>query len=72
LRQLTEYRGPGQTSAVIVSAKDAPPGRVERISCCSGHYLVKPFLPLQLVARVKAFFQHAAQSEEYCGAPLRF
>lgn len=44
---------------IIVSAKDAPLERVKGITLGSDDYLVKPFLPLELVARVKALFRRA-------------
>ena len=46
-----------QNSAVpilMVSAKDSPIDRVTGLTIGSDDYLVKPFLPLELVARVKA------------------
>lgn len=42
---------------MIVSAKDSPIDRIEGISLGSDDYLVKPFLPLELVARVGAIFR---------------
>lgn len=42
---------------IIVSAKDGAMDRVAGITLGSDDYLVKPFLPLELVARVKAIFR---------------
>ena len=42
---------------IIVSAKDAPLDRIEGIALGGDDYLVKPFLPLELVARVRALFR---------------
>ena len=44
---------------IIVSAKDSPLDRVTGITLGSDDYLVKPFLPLELVARVKALFRRS-------------
>lgn len=49
-----------QTSTVpiiIVSAKDHPMDRVAGISLGSDDYMVKPFLPKELVARIEAMFR---------------
>ena len=42
---------------IIVSARDDPYDRVAGLSLGSDDYLVKPFLPLELVARVKAILR---------------
>lgn len=42
---------------IIVSAKDSPYDRVTGLTLGSDDYLVKPFLPLELVARVKALLR---------------
>ncbi|MBQ7624578.1 MAG: response regulator transcription factor [Clostridia bacterium] len=42
---------------IIVSARDDPYDRVTGLSLGSDDYLVKPFLPLELVARVNALFR---------------
>lgn len=52
---------------IIVSAKDSPMDRVEGLTLGSDDYITKPFLPLELTARVKALFrreQLAAQKGE--------
>lgn len=48
---------------LIVSAKDDPYDRVTGLSVGSDDYMVKPFLPLELVARVKALLRRAAANE---------
>lgn len=45
---------------IIVSAKDSEIDRVTGITIGSDDYLVKPFSPLELVARVKALFRRNA------------
>lgn len=42
---------------IMVSAKDTPLDRIEGITLGGDDYLVKPFLPLELVARVRALFR---------------
>lgn len=42
---------------IIVSAKDSPYDRVTGFSAGSDDYLVKPFLPIELVFRVKALLR---------------
>lgn len=44
---------------IIVSAKDSPMDRVEGITLGSDDYITKPFLPLELIVRVKALFRRA-------------
>ena len=44
---------------IIVSAKDSPYDRVTGLTLGSDDYLIKPFLPLELVARVKALLRRA-------------
>ena len=59
---------------IIVSAKDTPMDRVTGIMLGSDDYLTKPFLPLELTARVKALFRRASisagekepEAEAYC------
>lgn len=47
---------------IIVSAKDSPMDRVTGIMLGSDDYLTKPFLPLELTARVKALFRRCRLS----------
>ena len=44
---------------IIVSAKDSPYDRVTGLTLGGDDYLVKPFLPLELVARVHALLRRA-------------
>ena len=44
---------------IIVSAKDSPFDRVTGLTLGSDDYLIKPFLPLELVARVKALLRRS-------------
>lgn len=44
---------------IIVSAKDSPYDRVTGLTLGSDDYLIKPFLPLELVARVRALLRRA-------------
>lgn len=55
---------------IIVSAKDSPLDRVTGITLGSDDYMVKPFLPLELVARVKALFRRADYSRSEIPAVL--
>ncbi len=61
---------------IIVSAKDTPLDRVTGLTLGSDDYLVKPFLPLELVARVRALLRRSLgsgqrQSDELCFGTLR-
>ena len=49
---------------IIVSAKDTPYDRVTGLTLGSDDYMVKPFLPLELVARVKALLRRSGRSLE--------
>lgn len=52
-----------QLPILIVSAKDSPFDRVTGLTLGSDDYLVKPFLPLELVARVRALLRRAQVSQ---------
>ena len=54
LRQQNEH-----LPIIIVSAKDSPYDRVTGLTLGGDDYLIKPFLPLELVARVKALLRRA-------------
>lgn len=47
---------------IIVSAKDSPYDRVTGLTLGSDDYLIKPFLPLELVARVRALLRRAQKA----------
>ena len=47
---------------IIVSAKDSPYDRVMGLTLGSDDYLVKPFLPLELVARIRSVLRRSAQA----------
>ena len=48
---------------IIVSAKDSPYDRVTGLTLGSDDYLIKPFLPLELVARVRSLLRRSQRSE---------
>ena len=58
LCSLLREKNPG-LPIIIVSARDDPYDRVTGLSMGSDDYLIKPFLPLELVARVKALFRRS-------------
>lgn len=47
---------------IIVSAKDSPYDRVTGLTLGSDDYLIKPFLPLELVARVRALLRRSQKT----------
>lgn len=47
---------------IIVSAKDSPYDRVTGLMLGSDDYLIKPFLPLELAARVRALLRRAQKT----------
>ena len=49
---------------IIVSARDNPYDRVTGLSLGSDDYMIKPFLPLELVARVKALLRRSGNAAE--------
>ena len=53
----TRIRQVSSVPIIIVSAKDSPLDRINGITLGSADYMVKPFLPLELVTRVKAIFR---------------
>ena len=56
----TQLRQQNETlPIIIVSAKDSPYDRVTGLTLGGDDYLIKPFLPLELVARVKALLRRA-------------
>jgi DNA-binding response OmpR family regulator len=55
---------------IIVSARDSELDRITGISMGSDDYLVKPFSPIELVARVKAIFRRIQLDSERSTGPL--
>ena len=53
------FRKNSRVPILIVSAKGEPLDRVTGIMLGSDDYIVKPFLPLEFIARVKALFRRA-------------
>lgn len=58
----TSFRRESGIPIMIVSAKDSPLDRVTGITLGSDDYITKPFLPMELIARVKALFRRAELS----------
>ena len=56
-----------QLPIIIVSAKDSPYDRVTGLTLGSDDYLIKPFLPLELVARVKALLRRSRNEPRNTG-----
>ena len=59
LRKLSE-----ELPIIIVSAKDSPYDRVTGLTIGSDDYLVKPFLPLELVARVRSLLRRSRKNND--------
>lgn len=62
------FRKESRVPIMIVSAKDSPMDRVTGITMGSDDYISKPFLPLELIARVKALFRRSELSGEQSGS----
>lgn len=54
---------------IIVSGKDTPIDRVTGLTLGSDDYLVKPFLPLELVARVRALLRRSQRNTSVSDMP---
>lgn len=54
---------------IIVSAKDSPFDRVTGLTLGSDDYLIKPFLPQELVARVRALLRRSQKKSQTAGVP---
>lgn len=52
---------------IIVSAKDSPFDRVTGLTLGSDDYLIKPFLPQELVARVRALLRRSYRASKTAG-----
>lgn len=57
---------------LIVSARDDPYDRVTGLTLGSDDYMIKPFLPLELVARVKGLLRRASPAKATEESILRF
>ena len=64
LRLCTEFRKKSGVPIIIVSAKDTPLDKVTGLTLGCDDYLAKPFLPLEMVARVKALLRRAEMAED--------
>ena len=51
-------------SVLIISAKDSLDDKVDGLELGADDYLIKPFSPRELVARVRALFRRAHQADE--------
>ena len=60
----TEFRKKSKVPIMIVSAKDTPLDKVTGLTLGCDDYLAKPFLPLEMVARVKALLRRAEMAED--------
>lgn len=63
-----------QLPIIIISVKDSPLDRVTGLTLGCDDYLTKPFLPLELIARVRAVLRRAAPAvaEEKAPSSLSF
>ena len=57
-------RANAELPIIIVSAKDSPFDRVTGLTLGSDDYLIKPFLPLELVARVRSLLRRTQKSAQ--------
>lgn len=55
---------------IILSAKDSPYDRVTGLTLGGDDYLIKPFLPLELVARIRALLRRSQKDVSRSGEPL--
>jgi DNA-binding response OmpR family regulator len=69
----TRIRAESGVPIIIVSARDSEIDRITGITIGSDDYLVKPFSPIELVARVKAIFRRMQPDrQEKSDGPLRY
>ena len=60
----SEFRRKSRVPIMIVSAKDTLLDKVTGLTMGSDDYMAKPFLPLELTARVKALLRRSEMDEE--------
>ena len=72
LSACTRIRQMHNVPIIIVSARDSELDRITGISLGGDDYLVKPFSPLELVARVKAIFRRIALDSEMKKTPVLY
>lgn len=70
LSACTRIRQMHNVPIIIVSARDSELDRITGISLGGDDYLVKPFSPLELVARVKAIFRRIELDSEKKKTPV--
>lgn len=69
----TKVREASSVPIIIVSARDSEIDRITGITIGSDDYLVKPFSPIELVARVKAIFRRMqADKAQSCEDFLKY
>lgn len=66
-----EVRGESDVPIIILSAKSEEDDRILGLDLGADDYVVKPFSPKEVVARVKALLRRAGLKEELCYGPLR-
>ena len=66
----TKLREKTNVPIIIVSARDSELDRITGITMGSDDYLVKPFSPVELVARVKALFRRIQLDQKGQKSPL--
>ncbi len=64
LRRLRSGRTSGQTPVIVLTAKGGEADRVVGLELGADDYIVKPFSPRELVARVKAVLRRTARAIE--------
>lgn len=57
---------------MIVSARDSPYDRVTGLTLGGDDYLIKPFLPLELVARIRALLRRSKRNTPLCRRGIAF
>ena len=59
-----QIRGVSRVPIIIVSARDSEADRIAGLNTGSDDYMVKPFSPLELVARVHALFRRTGKTDD--------